>query len=57
MKIARLDTDQNQQYAIRYGISAIPAMLLFVDGQVVQSVFGPQSKAAIMKHFAPHLAS
>jgi thioredoxin 1 len=39
-KVGKLDTDANREVAIKYGISAIPTVLLFKDGQVAQKFVG-----------------
>ena len=43
--IAKVDVDSNQQYASTYGISSIPAVMLFVNGELVDSQIGFQNKA------------
>ncbi|MCC6619933.1 MAG: thioredoxin [Deltaproteobacteria bacterium] len=56
LKVGKVDTDKHQRYAIQYGISSIPALLVFKKGQVVQRVVGAQPKAALLKHITPHMA-
>jgi putative thioredoxin len=38
--LAKLNTDENQAVATQYGIQSIPAVKLFVDGQVVDEFIG-----------------
>ena len=38
LKIGRLNVDDNRDIAIKYGITAIPTLLLFKKGQVVKAV-------------------
>ncbi|MFI5355178.1 MAG: thioredoxin [Desulfobaccales bacterium] len=38
--VGKLDVDKNQDVAARYGISGIPALLIFRHGQVVRSFTG-----------------
>ena len=40
LKIGKLDTDQNQEIAIRYGIMGIPTLGLFKDGNLVDRFVG-----------------
>ncbi|HPC62311.1 MAG TPA: thioredoxin [Verrucomicrobiota bacterium] len=44
VKIAKVDVEQNQQLASQFGISAIPTLLLFQNGQVVEQIRGLRSK-------------
>jgi len=54
MKIARLNVDENQIVAARYGIMSIPTLLLFNGDKIVESIIGalPQNKIVdiISKH-------
>jgi thioredoxin 1 len=40
VKVGKLDTDSNRDTAMKYGISAIPTVILFKDGQVAQKFVG-----------------
>ena len=40
VKVGKLDTDSNREIAIKYQISAIPTVILFKGGQVVQKFVG-----------------
>ena len=40
VKVGKLDTDANRDVASKYGISAIPTVILFKDGQVTQKFVG-----------------
>ena len=40
VKVGTLDTDANRDVSIKYGISAIPTVILFKGGQVVQKFVG-----------------
>ena len=44
-RIVKVDVDQNSQLAARYGISSIPSLLVFKDGQVADQHKGVASKA------------
>jgi thioredoxin 1 len=43
-KVGKLDTDSNQSISARYQISAIPTVILFKDGEVVEKFVGLRSK-------------
>ena len=45
MRVGRLDTADNRQVAINYGIQAIPTLLLIKDGQMIGKFVGLQSKS------------
>jgi thioredoxin 1 len=40
VKVGKVDTDSNRDVSIKYGISAIPTVILFKDGQVAQKFVG-----------------
>ena len=44
VKIGKLNVDENPQSAGGFGISSIPAVLLFKDGKVVDTLVGVQPK-------------
>ncbi len=47
IKVCKLDVDEVPEIAARYGISSIPTLKVFVNGDVVKSSVGVQPKAAI----------
>ena len=49
IKIAKLNTDEESAIAIKYGITSIPTMNLFVNGEIVKTIVGARPKPAIMK--------
>jgi thioredoxin 1 len=44
VKIAKLDVDENQQTAVKYGVRSIPTVLYFKDGAVADTVIGAVPK-------------
>ena len=46
VKIGKLDTDENQEIAIRYGVSGIPTLGLFRGGKLVDRLVGFPGGAA-----------
>ena len=44
VKVGKLDTDKNNDVPVRYNVQAIPTILLFKGGQVVQKFVGLTSK-------------
>lgn len=53
-KIAKLNVDDSQDVASRFGIRAIPTLLVFAGGEVKDQIVGLRSKddlkAALTKH-------
>jgi len=47
LTVAKLDTEQNPEWAMRYGVRAIPTMVLFAGGREVDRLVGVRSRAAI----------
>jgi thioredoxin 1 len=44
VKVGKIDTDSNRDVSIKYGISAIPTIILFRDGEVIKKFVGLTSK-------------
>ncbi len=44
VKVGKVDTDENKEVAVKYGISAIPTVILFKQGQPVKKFIGMTSK-------------
>lgn len=40
LKVGKVNTDDNQQIAVRYGIMSIPTILIFKNGELVEQVVG-----------------
>jgi thioredoxin 1 len=47
-RIGKLDVDNNQESALKYGVRSIPTILLFKNGEVVDRIVGavPKNKIA-----------
>ena len=56
LKVVKLNTDENQNTAIMFGIRSIPTLGIFKDGQVVDAVIGAVPKKYLDK-IKPHLAT
>ena len=44
VKVGRVDTDANQSLSAEYGISAIPTVILFQNGEIKERFVGLRSK-------------
>jgi thioredoxin 1 len=49
LKVCKLNTDENQDIAARYGIQGIPTLLFFKGGQEVDRLVGVTPKPIIQK--------
>jgi thioredoxin 1 len=45
--VAKLDVDSNRDTAVKYGIQAIPTLLLIKDGEVADRIVGAADKGSI----------
>ena len=52
VKVCKLDVDECPTLAARFGISSIPTLMVFENGQVKASSVGVQSKSQIERMFA-----
>ena len=54
VKIVKLNVDDNQETAGKYGVMSIPTLLLMKDGNVVDQVVGFQPKEALAELVNKH---
>ena len=47
LRVVKLNIDEEQEIALRYGVMSIPTMILFRDGEPAAAVMGAQPKGAI----------
>lgn len=55
VKVFKLDVENNPATAMKYGITSIPAIYVFKDGEVAKQTIGAKPKAALEKEFAEFL--
>ena len=46
-KICKVNTDEEQDIAVKFGIRSIPTIMFFKDGEMVDQIVGAQSKQAL----------
>jgi thioredoxin 1 len=58
VKVAKLDTDNNQNTAVRYNVRSIPTIMFFKDGKHVDTVIGadPRIKTILEGKIQQHLS-
>ena len=47
VKICKVNTDEEQDIAVKYGIRSIPTILFFKDGELVDQMVGASSKQVL----------
>ena len=49
VKIGKVDTDSNRDAAVKFGINAIPTIILFKGGQIAQKFVGVTSREQLVE--------
>ena len=44
VRVGKVDTDANREVSVRFSVSAIPTVILFNDGEIVEKFIGLRSK-------------
>jgi len=47
--ICKVNTDENQEIAVKHGIRSIPTIFIMKDGEVMETLVGAQSKDALLE--------
>jgi thioredoxin 1 len=55
LKIAKVNVDENGISAQQNGVTSIPTMVLFKNGQPVERIVGAQPKERLLDTLNPHL--
>lgn len=51
LKVGKLNVDQNEELAVKYGVMTIPTLIFIKDGKEVQRVIGVQDKKKLVELF------
>ena len=51
LKVAKVNVDENQTLAARFGIMSIPTVILFEDGKVKAQIVGARTQKDYEKEF------
>lgn len=55
LRVAKVDVDENQSLALKYGVQSIPTMIVFKDGEEVHRIVGARGKPQLLADITPHL--
>jgi len=55
LKVVKVNTDESQEVAMRHNIRSIPTVLLFKNGQVVETIVGAMPKRHFVDMVQKHL--
>jgi thioredoxin 1 len=56
LKVAKVNVDENMRFAMQLGISSIPTLILYKNGQPVERIIGAQPKQRLLQHIEKHLS-
>jgi thioredoxin 1 len=56
LKIGKVNVDDSQELAMKFGIRSIPTLLVFKGGKVQEQIVGLSSKKDLEKKLAPYLS-
>jgi len=55
VKVVKLNTDEEQAVAIKYGVGSIPTLMVFKNGEMVERVLGNRPKAELAAIVSRHV--
>lgn len=55
MKIVKVNVDEEGALAQQYGVMSIPTLMVFKQGEVVETTVGFQAKKELISRVQPHL--
>ncbi len=56
LKVGKVNVDDEPALATRFRVMSIPTLILFKDGQPVETIVGASPKASLLSKIRPHLA-
>ncbi|MDO8669711.1 MAG: thioredoxin [Candidatus Buchananbacteria bacterium] len=48
-KVGKLNVDENQEVSQKYSVMSIPTLIIFKDGQAVETMIGVQTKDSLIE--------
>jgi len=55
LTILKINVDENPATAANYGVSSIPTMNVYLNGEVVKQIIGAKPKAALLSDLAEYI--
>lgn len=55
LKVTKLDVDNNPETPTRYGIRGIPTLIVFKNGEPVETLVGWMPKEQLLKKISPYM--
>jgi thioredoxin 1 len=55
LKVVKVNVDEEPKLAMDYGITGIPALIVFKDGQIAKNMVGAKPKPALLSDLAEFL--
>lgn len=52
LKVVKLNSDEEPEIATRYGITSIPTLNVFVNGEIVKTVVGAKPRPILLRELA-----
>jgi len=55
LKVVKVNVDDSQGLAMKYGIMSIPTLLVFRNGEAVEQLIGAMPKTQLVSKLKPHI--
>ncbi len=55
LKVCKVNVDEAQETAVRYGIMSIPTLAIFKNGNIVDKIIGAVPKSMLEDKLTPHV--
>ena len=55
IQVVKINTDENPGVTARYGVTALPTLAVYSDGELVKTVIGAKPKPILLREFSAWL--
>lgn len=52
IRVVKINTDENPKIAAKYGVTSIPTLNVYWEGEVVKTIIGARPKPALLKELS-----